>query len=141
MTTDAIIAAVSAIAVATAVGAAVTALRSLSYATRDAARSPEGVEETSEQRVSRLTSSLSEAVRTVEEIQAELREGQEAVERLRGQIETFQRLRDLDQGEVEAVAEVLGLELRKEGRRSAWRDFAFFFAGTVISVLVTLLIG
>jgi hypothetical protein len=101
--------------------------------------------ETTEQRVNRLTSALTEATRTIEEIEREMRERQSTVDRLRRDAETYERLKEVNREEVEAVAEVLDVRLQKEGRRSFWvnvaMNFGFFVLGAVVSIITTPLIG
>jgi septal ring factor EnvC (AmiA/AmiB activator) len=107
-------------------------------------RSALGGEETTQQRVQRLTSALTEATRTISDIEQELRERQSTVERLRHEIETYERLKDMNEEEVEAVVDVLGVPLRREARRSFWvnaaMNFGFFVLGAVVSIITTLLI-
>ncbi len=96
-----------------------------------------GTGETTEQRISRLTTSLSEAVHVIQEIESEIQERRKIADTLQSDIETYNRLKDLNQEEVEAVAQVLGVELRREGRRSFWTNFALNAAFFVLGVVVT----
>jgi len=98
-----------------------------------------------EQRLDRLTTALSEAGHVIGEIQTEVEKRRAVVDRLRQDAETYQRLIEVNREELEAVAQVLGGELRKEGRRSFWvnlgTNFAFFALGAVVSVATTYVFG
>jgi hypothetical protein len=78
-------------------------------------------------------------------MQKEIEERRAMVDNLRNDAETYRRLRDVNQKELEAVAQVLGGELRREGRRSFWVNFAtnfgFFILGAAVSIATTYLIG
>ena len=101
--------------------------------------------ESPEQRIQRLTNSLSEAANVAGEIEAEIRRRQGVAERLQQDIQQYERLREVNQEEIEAVAQVLGGQLRKEGRRSFWvgvlMNFVFFVFGVAATVVLSLLFG
>lgn len=99
-------------------------------------------EETLEKRVGRLTASLSDAVRLIDEVQGEIEARQKLVEKLEKDAETYEQIAQLRQAEVEAVAQVLRGELRKEGGRSLRQTLGinslFFLSGAGVSVAITL---
>ncbi len=102
-------------------------------------------EETIEQRIERLSTSLSEAVGLINQIEEEITSRQALVDKLRSDIETYNNLVSLKQTEVEAVAQVLRRELRTEGRHFFWRgvavNFLFFVLGAVASFVLVKLYG
>jgi len=71
--------------------------------------------ETSAQRIRRLTAAMTEAAQAVEEIQSEIREKHNQAEKLREEIEKQERLRQLNESEVQAVLEALEVPLKEKG--------------------------
>jgi hypothetical protein len=59
----------------------------------------------------------------IQEIETEIQERREVADRLQSYIETYNQLRNVNRAAVEAVAQVLAVELRREGRRSFWTNF------------------
>jgi peptidoglycan hydrolase CwlO-like protein len=98
-------------------------------------------EETTEQRISRLTSSLREATELIGQIEREIEERQSLAVKLQSDIETYNRLVELKQSEVEAVAQLLRGELHRERRRSFWENaalnFFFFVLGVIVTIVLT----
>jgi len=96
--------------------------------------------ETTEQRVNRLTNSLSEAVQLISQIEKEIESRRALASELQNDIETYKRVVALQQSEVEAVAQLLRGELRKQGRRSFWQNVAvnsvFFALGALLSFVL-----
>jgi hypothetical protein len=92
--------------------------------------------ETFDQRVTRLTKSLDEAGHVVSELEHDIRSRQRLVERLREE----QKLLELTREEVDAVAQTLRGELRREGRKALWLNIgqsaAFFVLGAALTVLI-----
>ena len=95
-------------------------------------------EESTEQRITRLTTALSESSHVIQEIEAEMQDRTELVEKLKRDAETYERLRHINREEAEAVAQALGGELRKEGRRSLLTNFLMNFGFFVLGVATTL---
>jgi TolA-binding protein len=79
-------------------------------------RARAGKEESFEDRVERLSRSLSEAGRVVGQLEQEIKSRQQLVDHLREE----QQLLELSRDEVDAVAQTLRGELRREGRKSFW---------------------
>jgi uncharacterized coiled-coil protein SlyX len=124
------------ILVAMGAGIAASAIASLSESSiRRGARG-----ETTEQRIGRLGKSLSESVRLIDEIKNEIESRQALLSRLRDDVKTYERLKAVKQTEVDAVIQSLRGEIRKEGRRSFWRDFAVKLLFFVMGVVVTLIL-
>jgi hypothetical protein len=108
-------------------------------------RSVQGGAETTEQRIARLTTALSESSHVIEEIEVEMKDRTELVEKLKRDAETYERLRNINREEAEAVAQALGGELRKEGRRSLFTNFfmnfGFFVLGVATTIALRILFG
>jgi flagellar biosynthesis/type III secretory pathway M-ring protein FliF/YscJ len=102
-------------------------------------------EATTEQRIARLTTALSESSSVIQEIETEMKDRTELVEKLKRDAETYERLRNINREEAEAVAQALGGELRKEGRRSLltnlFMNFGFFVLGVATTIALRILFG
>jgi hypothetical protein len=123
--------ALAALAAAAGLSFAVQALRELiSRRTR-----PERGQ-TLDERLRVLVGSLNQASTSVGEIEREIRSRQELVDRLRRE----QRLLELNRDEVDAVAQALGGEVKREGRKTFWMGVAqngvFFGLGVGVTLWV-----
>jgi len=102
-----------------------------------------GTQETIEERIKKLTSSLQESTNLIAEVESEISERSALVEKLKKDADTYEQLVKLKEPEVEAVAQLLRGELKKEGSRSFWKgvlvNFLFFALGLIASVVVNLL--
>lgn len=98
-------------------------------------------EETTDQRIGRLTTSLKEAAQLVAEIESEIKARHTLAGKLQSDIETYNRLVKLKQPEVEAVAQLLRGELQVERQRSFSQNVAinsvFFVLGAIVSAVLT----
>ena len=94
-------------------------------------------EETIEDRINTLTTSLRDASRIVSQVEEEIADRQQLVQRLQKDAETYNKVASLNKGDVEAVAQVLRGELKKDDRRKLFRDillnFVFFMLGLAAS--------
>ena len=93
--------------------------------------------ETLEERINKLTSALSESSRLVTEVEREIQTRQNLVVELKNDAEKYQKLVSLNQEQVDAVAQLLQGELRKEGTKSFWMGFAVNFIFFVLGALVS----
>lgn len=88
------------------------------------------------QRITALKSALEEAMLTIEGIRTEVEEGDALLQRLTDQASRQTQLVNLQQAQVEAVADALGSELRRANRRSLPTTLAincfFAVAGAVV---------
>lgn len=93
--------------------------------------------ETLEERINKLTSALQESSRLVAEVEKEIQMRQSLVVELKSDAEKYQKLVSLNREQVDAVAQILQGELRKEGSRSFWKgvavNFIFFVLGALVS--------
>lgn len=93
--------------------------------------------ETLENRINKLSSALKESSRLVSEVEGEISKRQTLVTELQQDAERYQKLVSINQEQVEAVAQLLQGELRKEGRKSFWSgvivNFVFFGLGALLS--------
>ncbi|MCS0179991.1 hypothetical protein NDI96_06205 [Vibrio alginolyticus] len=90
-------------------------------------------EETMEDRINKLTSALKESSSLVSQVEDEIRSRQALVNELKEDAKRYEDLASLNQQQVDAVAQVLQGELRKEGKVSFWKgvavNFIFFLLG------------
>jgi hypothetical protein len=76
-----------------------------------------------EERMSKLSSSLQESAKAVDEAQAEIEARQRLVDKLRSDQQTYERLRGLNKPTLDAVAVTLQGELAKAERRARLFDY------------------
>lgn len=98
-------------------------------------------DESLEDRITKLTSALTESASLVSQIEDEIKQRQSVVERLELDAKTYQEIANLRRPEVEAVAQVIRGEIKSESRRSFWIqiavNFVFFVAGIVVTLVLT----
>jgi t-SNARE complex subunit (syntaxin) len=99
-----------------------------------------GKGETTENRIRRLTASLQEAAQLITNIESEITARSVLAEKLQKDIETYNKLVELKKPEVEAVAQLLRGELKREGKRSFWTGFALNFLFFTLGVIATIVI-
>lgn len=106
--------------VAAIIVAFIAGLFSLAAARLQARRGPPSGsgDETVEQRITRLTTALSESAHVIQQIEAEIEERRKTVDTLRQDAETYEKLKEVSREDVEAVSQILETQLRSEGRRS-----------------------
>ncbi len=104
-------------------------------------RAPKG--ETIQDRVARLTHSLEEATSLIANIEEEVKARSSLVTQLQNDVDRYNKLVEIKRPEVEAIAQLLRGELKREGRASFWKSFAvnfiFFILGAGVSLAITLL--
>ncbi len=98
-----------------------------------------------EQRIERLTTSLTETAQVAQQIEDEVNERRRLAEELRQDVETYNRIKELNREQVEAITQVVEEAATGEARRSFWRgvaiNFGFFVLGAVVSVIAQLALG
>jgi hypothetical protein len=82
-----------------------------------------------------------EAAAELDDLEVQIQEHRAIVDKLSHDAETYQHLKDLNRHELAAVSQVLARELKKEGRRSFWVNFATNFGFFVAGVVVTLVLS
>ena len=101
-------------------------------------------EETIEDRVRHLTKSLDEATALIGNIESEIKARSQLATELQRDIDQYNKLVEIKKPEVEAIAQLLRGELKKEGRATFWKGFAinfgFFILGAAASLIITLLL-
>ncbi|MDZ4202068.1 MAG: hypothetical protein U1C96_08010 [Gallionella sp.] len=94
-------------------------------------------QETLEDRINKLTAALKESSQLVAAVEEEIQSRQQLVSELQKDAEKYQKLISLNQEQVEAVAQLLQGELRKENNKSFWKgvivNFVFFIMGAGLS--------
>ena len=101
------------------------------------ARTKRGKEETTEDRIRRLTNSLREATKLISHIESEIVTRSALAEKLQKDIDLHDKLMKLKEPEIEAVAQLLRGELKKEGKRTFWKGFAINFIFFIIGIFTT----
>ncbi len=98
-------------------------------------------EETLEDRINKLTSALKESSHLVTEVEKEISSRQQLVLELQKDAEKYEKLVSINQEQVDAVAQLLQGELRKEGNKSFWKgiivNFVFFILGAGVSIAIS----
>jgi len=93
--------------------------------------------ETLEVRINKLSNALKESGRLVGEVEDEIAKRQALVVELQRDADRYRKLVAINREQVEAVAQLLQGELRKEGRKSFWGgvivNFVFFCLGALLS--------
>ncbi len=89
--------------------------------------------ETLEDRINKLTAALKQSSHLVTEVESEIQTRQKLVSELQNDAKRYEQLISMNQEQVDAVAQVLQGELRKEGNKSFWKgvavNFIFFIMG------------
>jgi hypothetical protein len=100
------------------------------------------VETPLEARIDSLSSTLSDAARTVDEAEREIRARQELVERLRQDQQRYEQLKRLDQAQVDAVAATLQGQLAEAERQARLAQWLLLPSwGALLGLLFTLVHG
>jgi len=94
-------------------------------------------EETTIQRVDKLTKALSQSTQLIDQISLEIDARQKLVDKLQKDIQVYNKIAEIKRSEVETVSQLLRGEIRKERRSSLWQNiiinFTFFCTGIVIT--------
>ncbi|AZN32684.1 hypothetical protein [Pseudoalteromonas sp. Xi13] len=102
----------------------------------------ENKQETLEDRINKLTSALKESSHLVTEVEQEIQSRRHLVVELEKDAEKYQNLVSMNKEQVEAVAQLLQGELRKEVDKSFWKgilaNFVFFILGAGVSLGISL---
>ncbi|WP_143763391.1 hypothetical protein [Methanothrix harundinacea] len=93
--------------------------------------------ETLSNRIESLTTSLNTAARAISEIEEEINSRQKLVSKLEEDSTTYSELAKLKKPEVEAVAQTLREELRREGRASFKRDILIMLVGVIVGTVIS----
>lgn len=105
------------------------------YSVKDSGKRQESLT----QRIDRLAGALKEATGLIADIEQQIQDRHSFVERLRVDVQRYEQLAQLNQSQVEAVAQLLRAEIRAEGRSTFWKgvvvNFLFFIIGVIVSRL------
>lgn len=77
---------------------------------------------TLEERVKILAQNLESASGVISEIEDEISKRSEIAKRLRGDIQQYEKLKKLNQSQVEAIAQTIRSEMASESKKSIWRN-------------------
>lgn len=122
---------------ALAVGAAISVLEPLIRRHLGLEKRPT---HTIEQRVQRLSSSLVDASRVINEIEQEIQQRQALVTKLQQDAQVYKEIVDVNRPQVEAISQVLRGELQRGERRAIWIEVAVNFLFFVLGIIVTLVL-
>lgn len=93
-------------------------------------------------RINDLSTSLSESVELISQMQAEIESRQALVDKLYSDAKTYDNLINLKKEEVEAVAQVFRTELVNEGKKTTekglYHNIIFLILGAIISLIFQL---
>ncbi len=99
-------------------------------------------EETTEDRVEKLTKNLQEATKIISNIESEVKERSAIADKLQKDIKHYDKLAKLKKSDIEAVTQLLRGELEKSNKKSFWAGFAtnflFFALGAVVTIIVAM---
>jgi len=95
---------------------------------------------TLEDRITTLTENLISSSSVISEIETEIEKRTEIAEKLKNDVQRYEQLRELNQPQVEAIAQTMRSEIMRESRKSIWRNaiitfvvaLAFFFLGFLV---------
>ena len=129
---------VSVMSSAAAIGAVTSAIAAFFQAQRNRKHKSQ---ETLEDRINKLTDALRESSHLVTEVEKEIQSRQQLVIELKNDAEKYKNLVSINQEQVDAVAQLLKGELRKEGSKSFWKgvaiNFVFFILGSGVSLALS----
>jgi gas vesicle protein len=117
------------------IGALASVLGSLIFAFKKGKR-----EQTIEERIQKLTTSLRDATSMIGEVEKEIKERSTLAEKLQSDVEHYNQLVKISKPEVEAIAQLLRGELRREGGKTFWKSVIVNFVFFVLGVVTTLVI-
>jgi len=96
--------------------------------------------ETSRARIDRLSKALNESIELTSEIENEIRSRHKVVEKLKEDVERYEELSSIKASEIEAVAQTIRGEIKRESNKSLLKstivNFLFFIAGIIITLYV-----
>ena len=92
---------------------------------------------TLEDRITSLTGNLKSSLSVISEIQTEIEKRSEIAQKLKTDVQRYEQLRQINQSQVEAIAQTIKSEIAGESRKSIWRNaiitfviaLTFFFLG------------
>ncbi len=95
---------------------------------------------TLENRIETMMQNLKLSSAAISEIEVEIRKRSEIVNKLKKDVHVYTQLRELNQSQVEAIAQTIRREIIGESRKSMWRStiitffiaLAFFFLGWLL---------
>lgn len=94
--------------------------------------------ETSIERIDRLSKALKESIELTSEIEKEIQSRHQVVKKLKEDVERYEELSSIRASEVEAVAQTIRGEIKRESNKSLFKataiNFLFFIAGIIITL-------
>ena len=91
---------------------------------------------TLEDRISNLTKNLESALSVVAELEREIFQRKELAQRLQQDVERYNQLRQLNQAQVEAIAQTLRVQVAKESRKfTVFNGVITFVVGLVFFIV------
>ena len=96
---------------------------------------------TLENRIATLTENLKSSSSVISEIEAEIGKRSEIAERLKNDVQRYEQLRELNQSQVEAIAQTIRSEITGESRKSIWRNALITFVIALVFFFLGLWVG
>lgn len=97
--------------------------------------------ETPIDRIDRLSRALKESIELTSEIESEIRSRHQVVEKLKEDVERYEELSSIKASEVEAVAQTIRGEIKRESNKSLFKstaiNFLFFIAGIIVTLYLS----
>jgi hypothetical protein len=87
-------------------------------------------EPTLEDRISNLTKNLKSSAALITELETEISKRKLIAQQLEAEIEGYNKLKEIDRAQVEAIAQIMNIPLKKESRKSL-----------IINVIVTIVVA
>ena len=116
--------------VAVALSAGVTALLSMFTTIRK--RKEKEKAPTIEDRITTLSESLKNSLSVISEIESEIENRSQVVSKLKDDVKRYEKLKELNEAQVEAIAQTIRGEIAGESRKSIWRNAIITFVVALI---------
>ena len=96
---------------------------------------------TLEDRITSLTGNLKSSSSVISEIQTEIEKRGEIAQKLKADVQRYEQLRELNQPQVEAIAQTIRSEISGESRKSMWRNAGIAFAIALVFFFIGWWVG
>jgi len=96
---------------------------------------------TLEDRIATLLENLKSSSSVVSDIEAEIEKRREIAEKLKDDVQRYEQLREINQSQVEAIAQTIRGEMVAESRKSLWRNAIVTFVIALVFFFLGLWVG
>jgi peptidoglycan hydrolase CwlO-like protein len=94
-----------------------------------------------QERITTLTENLKSASVVISEIENEISKRNQTAQKLREDVQRYEQLRQLNQPQVEAIAQTIRSEIAGESRKSMWRNAGITFAIALVFFFIGWWVG